>query len=288
MRKILFLFTVVLLTSGCLSLSRDQMTDIRIITGPYPIQYIVNYLYGDHAEVVSIYPIGTLYSEYQLNNNQINDFASADLFVFAGQLETERDYARAMLGINRHLRLIDASSKITATDEISVLWLNPANAIMMAQNIKNGLAQYISNPYLIREVEANFTSFQQTLTEIDAELTIMANNSQNRTLVFMDDSFMFLERYGFNVISLADNDNLTTRTINQVISLINQERVTRIFVPVGAEINAPLTRIREQTSIRIERINTIKSITEEQVSDNETYISILRNNLEILKRELYR
>ena len=58
----------ILLFSGCSIFKFDNMEDIDIITSSYPLEYILTTLYGDHAEISSIFPDGVDTYTYKLND----------------------------------------------------------------------------------------------------------------------------------------------------------------------------------------------------------------------------
>ena len=67
MKKIISLIILGVLSltmTGCFK--RDSFEDITIYTTAYPIQYITDYLYGEHSEVLSIYPNGVAIHDYKL------------------------------------------------------------------------------------------------------------------------------------------------------------------------------------------------------------------------------
>ena len=74
---LVLLFTL----SGC---KKDSMEDITIYTSVYPIEYITTRLYGDNAEISSIYPNGIIVDKYTLTEKQLDDYSKADLFIFNG------------------------------------------------------------------------------------------------------------------------------------------------------------------------------------------------------------
>ena len=71
MRKIKYLGIIfvflVLFTSGCLK--RDNLEGIEIVTTVYPLEYVTNYLYGEHSIVNSVYPDGIDITGYSLTKN---------------------------------------------------------------------------------------------------------------------------------------------------------------------------------------------------------------------------
>ena len=137
---------IILIKPGC-SITKDSMEDITIYTTIYPIKYLLDSLYGDNATINSIYPSGVDTNDYELSDKKLEEYSKTDLFVF-NSLDKDRDYAVKMINKNKNLKVIDVSLGITYVDDITELWLNPYNYLMMAQNTKDGLLEYIDNPYL--------------------------------------------------------------------------------------------------------------------------------------------
>ena len=138
------------LTTGC---TNDSMDNIDIIVTNYPNEFITKKLYEDHATITSIYPDGVDIANYKISNKQKQDFAKYDLFVYNGLLERERNLALELLDLNPNLKIIDTAYVLETDYSPEELWLNPNNYLMMAENIKEGLAEYINNPYLVEEIE---------------------------------------------------------------------------------------------------------------------------------------
>ena len=153
MKKKVFIIILILMcifTTGCFK--RDNMEDINIITTYYPIEFITNKLYGDNSVVSSIYPDGINIYEYKLNNKQLNDLSKQDLFIYLG-ITDDKDLALNLINRNNDLLIIDPTFGMEMTYGIEELWLNPSNLLMISQNIKNGLQEYINSAYLNKEID---------------------------------------------------------------------------------------------------------------------------------------
>ena len=57
-----------LLLTGCSLFKRDNMENINIITTVYPLEYSIDYLYGESSIINSIYPDDTNTDEYTYEN----------------------------------------------------------------------------------------------------------------------------------------------------------------------------------------------------------------------------
>ena len=101
-------------------------------------------------------------------------------------------------------------------DYIDELWLNPSNMLMIALNIKNGLDEYINNNYLIKEIDKNYENLKLKLSMLDADLKLTAENGTTKTIVTATKSLNFLKKYGYNIISLDDDNPAIEKTMQEV------------------------------------------------------------------------
>ena len=271
-------------TTGCFK--RDDMEDINIITTFYPIEYVTNMLYGKHSVVNSIYPDGTNVYEYKLNNKQIKDYSRQDLFIYLG-LTNDSDIAISLLNKNNKLLIIDGTFGMEIKHGIEELWLNPSNLLMISQNIKNGLEEYIDSAYLNKEIDKNYDELKVVLSELDAEIKLTAQNSKNKTLIVSNDVFKFLEKYGFTVISL-DPDTVNEKTISIAQDNLNNKSNSYIFVLESEKISEDIESLKQRTSATILTFRNITNINDEERNNRDDYIKIMNENLELIKKETYK
>lgn len=216
---LLVLLIAILLLSGC-SFTKDSMEDITVYTTIYPVKYLIDSLYGEYSTIYSIYPSGINPNEFELSEKKLKEYANTDLFVF-NSLDIDRDFAVDMININKDLKIIDISLGMIYDNDIEELWLNPYNYLMMAQNTKNGLLEYVDNPYLISNndktgIEDKYEELKYDLSRLDADMKEDISLATYKTIVVDNDVFKFLEKYDLKVISLEENDNLNENTINEV------------------------------------------------------------------------
>lgn len=287
-KKLLIILILGLGLTGCTNLTSDNMTNIEVKTDLYAIDFMTKYLYGDNANIEAIYPTNTDYESYKLNQKQTKEFSAADLFVFTGLIDKNKNLATKLLKLNTNMKLIDATYKINYNYDVAELWLNPANAIMIAKNIKNGLNTYNTNPYLNDDITTKFNNFNSTMTTLDAEYKVMADNSQNRTLIFLNNSFRFYTKYGFNVISLDPGKDYSLTKLNQAASLLDKGSVKYVFAAKGTKISSSVNNLLTKHNTEILYLDELKYISESALQNKDDYLSIMNENKETLKKELYR
>lgn len=288
MKKIAIILMLIITTiflSGCFK--QDTYDDINILTTIYPSEYIISRLYKDHSNTFSIYPDGIGIENYSLTEEQINTMSKNALYIFNG-LSNEKNYVIPFLNKNKKMKIIDAAMTMTYKNNISELWLNPSNFLMLAQNIKRGLNEYISNHYLKQEIANNYDKLKIEISSLDAEIKLMADNADYNTIVINNDAFKFLEKYGLNVISIAENDNLNEKTISQVENLIKKGMVKVIFVYQYENESETLQRIRRNTNVELITLKNLATISQEDRSAKKDYISIMKENIESIRSVLYK
>ncbi len=159
------------------------------------------------------------------------------------------------------------------------IWLNPQNAIKELEIIKNVMisidsansADYLSN---YRNAVVNFSN-------LDSECEQIANDLNNKYLCVSHAAFGYLcDRYGLTQISvngLEAGQEPTTKTLEQIISLVKKYKITTIFAEeIGnKEISK---KIADETGCSLEILSTMESMGE-----SETYCSVFKDNFEKIK-----
>lgn len=283
-------FKLMGITIFCLSLTgckKDNLEDITIYTTVYPTEFIVNELYGEHSKVKSIYPDNISVADYVLTDKQLKDYSKTDMFIFNG-LSKEKDYLLDMFKSNKNLMIIDATQNIELSYNDSELWIDPSNFLKIASNIKNGLLEYINNHYLKEDIEKKYEELKIKVSNIDASLKLISSNSKGNTIVVDNNALKFLEKYGFTVISIENNDNLTQKVKNEVYSLIDKGDINYIYTLDENNLNDVVKEIQVNTSVKILELHKIDNLTDKQRSDGINYIDLLNENVELLKNELYK
>ena len=289
--KLLFMLIVGVLTlTGC----ENSETTMIAYTSLYPVEYIMDTLYGDKIVVYSIYPDKqdnkneeeTNYKNYVLKEKQIEDFSKGDLYVYNGTILKEKDYAVKMINYNKNIKIIDASQGMSYTNDVSETWLDPSNTLMMASNIKKGLTEYVEEKVDLKDINNNYEELKFNLSEIDAELKQIATNSNNPTIVVSNELFKYLEKYGFNVISLEENENLTDKEISEVKALASNKTIKYIFLKDNENTNETIKKIVNDYKLTTVSLNTLSTISTNDRKDKKDYLSIMYDNINSIKLEV--
>lgn len=289
MKKTIIVLFILIITLSCLTgcFKRDKMEDINIATTIYPIEYVTNRLYGNNSKIKSIYPRDSISSSYKITNKQLKDYSEYDLFIYNGE-SNEREYATTMLNNNKNLKIIDAAYGLDATYSMSDIWLNPSNILMLGQNIKNELTEYISYRYLVEEIKDQYTLLKVDITELETEIKKTADNSVDNQIIVADESLNFLEKYGFKVINLTNNNKEKEDNIETAKKLLESDKLNYIFVMDHNKSYEIVNELKNSYNAQILTFRSLDTITEKDEQNNDDYLSIMHSNIDLLKQETYK
>lgn len=282
--QIIICFTLLLTVCGC---RRDNMEDISIITTNYPNEYIISSLYGKHATISSIYPDGVNTSTYKLTTKRKKDLANQDLLIYTGLIERERNLAVELLDYNSNLKIIDSSYVLENSNNTDELWNDPSFMLMMCQNVRISLKEYVENNYLRKEIDKNYETLKITVSELDADIRLAVENAPYKAIVTTSSAYKYLEKYGVKVYLV--NDDTSDKDLKEIDNLIKQGKITKIFTYEEDKTTANIQNVinKYPNVVSLVSFKHMNLLTEEARKSNSDYVTLMNQNLDTLKEELY-
>ena len=284
MKKLLLALGCILLT-GC-SFEYD-FSDKYLYTTAYPIEYAASSLYSDHATVSSVYPMGSD-KTYEVTEKKKDIYAEGETFIYSG-LANEAYLARDLLNRNENLQLIDATKGMTTTNDISGLWLNPSNYLMLCSNIKSSLIDYNENVYIKENIEENYKTLNEKVSELDVKLYDIGKNGNYNTILTTNNVLTYLKKYNINVISLDETDPSTIdKSYADAKKAITNKEIQYIFYLKGDKLTPNQEKLIADNSLLKIEINDLFTITDAEKAEGKDYISIMNEIIDNYKKELYK
>jgi len=282
--SIIALSSLALILGGCFG-SQD-LEDASIYTTVYPISFITEELYKEHSTINTIYPSGANVETYKLTDKQIEEYSKADLFIYNG-LTDEKQITKDFINKNDKLLIIDVSYGLKYTYGIEELWLSPNNFLMLAKNTKENLAEYVDNKYLAEEIENNYKKLEETISIMDADLrsivTAAEKEKKSTTLVVSSNVFKYLENYGFTIISLEDEENLTENNLNSIKSKFKNSTYTTIFMRDTDEKTELINTLINDYKAKTIEVDTMVTLSEENKNNNHNYLSLTQQYIDNIR-----
>lgn len=281
--KILISLLLCITLTGCFE--GEQTKEMAITTSVYPIEYVVQNLYGEESTIDSIYPKDIEISNYKVSDVLLEDYKSSELFIFNG-LSKEKDYVKKLKNNNENLKIIDVTSNMTIDYKMEELWLDPNNMLTIANNIKEGFNEYINIKVVLDNIEKRYEQLKVALTSLDGKYYQAVKKSDYDTIIVSNNAFKYLEKYGLTVISL-DKKTVTSKDISDAKALLSSNKCKYIFINYKEELDEDTKKIIEDTKADKLEFFTMTNLTGIDTT-KEDYITLSNQNLENLKKELYK
>jgi len=264
---------ILLFTTGCVE--GDNLEGSSITTTVYPIEFLVSRLYGgDKSTITSIYPNETNTEEYTMTDKKINEYAKkTTLFVYNG-LTNEKEIAKSLINKNKKIQIIDVSYGIKYKYGVEELWLNPNNFLMLANTIKGDLQSLSSSKYAAEEIEKNYNKLEEDLTTMDAGLRSIAKTaSKNKSdvIVIACDSLSFLEKYGFKVINITNENDITSAIKNK----FKDKSYKHIFVDRNSKVTDSVKDLVDNFDANLIEVNMMSTLTDNERANGDNYLTIM-------------
>lgn len=293
-----FLLLLFLLTACNSSNENTENEQLIIYTSIYPIQYVAEEITGDNATVKSIYPPGVDAHTYEPTSKEITELAKGNAFIYLGAgmesfAETAADALKSQdilfieIGEHDHLFTEDEHKHDDHGhdhgDHDPHIWLDPLRMIEIGEIVKDELVTL--NPEKEGEYVENFKALKEDLTTLDEEFTETLETKENKQLLVSHAAYGYWEeRYGIEQIpisGLSSSDEPSQKDLAEIARLAEKEELNYvIFEQTGSNRLASI--IQEYIHADRLTIHNLEVLTEDNIAENENYLSLMKKNLEVL------
>lgn len=306
------------------STSTETSTNLSIYTTVYPLQYFTERIGGEFVNVQSIYPTGANEHTYEPTQKDMIRLADADLFFYIGLgLEGFVENAKKTLA-NEHVEMIATADNLTE-DQLTIstghthaeadedahghehdshqtdnpeqdhsdhqhdthVWLSPVLSKQMALSIKETLAAKL--PEHANTFDSNYKKLISDLDALDAEFKKLADETTNDTFFVSHAAFGYIAgHYGFKQVPVAglnSQSEPSQKELTSIVDLAKEQNIEYIFFEQN--VNSKLTEIiQQEVGAKSLILHNLSVLTSEDISNNETYFTLMEKNIEALRKAL--
>lgn len=320
MKKILSLILILAMVftfmTGCSKAEKENIEKIKIVSTIYPeYDWVMNVL-GDNADKFDVQLLiadGVDLHSFQPSVDDIVKISSCDLFVFVGgesdlwvkdalaEAKNEKMIALNLMDIvsenvkceenieGMQIESEEEDSKEPEFDEH--VWLSLRNAARIVGVLGNALSQLDSKNEEI--YINNATEYIEKLNAIDREYIDAVTDAKKNTIVF-GDRFPFrylVDDYGIKYFAAfpgcsADSE-ASFETVTFLANKIDELELNAVLTTESDNFGIAKTIADSaKRNAMILSMNSMQSITKEDVDSGITYLSIMESNLETLEKAL--
>ncbi|WP_265444652.1 metal ABC transporter substrate-binding protein [Acetivibrio straminisolvens] len=312
----LLLGCLAFLITGCSSNSsvdvREDEDKINVYASFYTMYDFAKKIGDDRINLTNIMPAGTEPHHWEPSPRDILEIGKADVFIYNGA--GMEPWVEKVLGSikNKDLVVVETSKKIDliqgshnhdeehdgentedephSHDDLEYdphVWLSPKNAKKQMEAIKDAFVK--ADPGNREYYENNFNDYAEKLDILDGEFKEELSKCSKKDIVVGHQAYGYLcNEYGLKQIAIeglnAESEPTPAR-MAEIVKFIKEKDIKVIFSEKLLSQKVP-NAIAAETGAKVEFLNPLGGLTKEDIDAGKDYFSIMRENLEALKKAL--
>lgn len=276
---------------------------IKIVATLFPQYDFAKKVGGDKVEVSLLLTPGTETHTYEPTPQDIIKVNNSDLFIYTGKymepwsdkIASSIDSETKILDVSKNIQLIkEEHSHDEGDDDISQneeheydphIWLNPDNAIIMVKNITEELCNI--DPQNADYYKHNSSEYIKEIQKLDSDISDVVKNGKTNKIAFggtFSYSY-FIEKYNLQYVSAYESCGEDTEpSVSKVKEVIDYMKNNGLKVIFYQELSSGkiAESIAKETGAEKLVFHTVHNASKEEIDRGESYISLMRKNLENL------
>ncbi|MBO6089096.1 MAG: zinc ABC transporter substrate-binding protein [Lachnospiraceae bacterium] len=321
-KKLSLLFSIILIIStlvGCTGNEKEDDGSLKIVATIFPeYDWVVNIMGEEakNADIELLLDNGADLHSYTLSFADMAKITDCDLFIYVGGESDEwvddvlkNSENKDMVVIN----LIDVLGENAKTEELvegmeaeeegeegeegeeeydEHVWLSLKNASIFCDEIANALVTL--DPENKDVYLNNLASYKDELNALDTEYANAVSEADQNTILFADRfPFRYMtDDYNLNYYAAfsgcSSESEASFQTVIFLADKMDELNLNAIMTIEGTDKKMAET-VRDNTTAKNQKILTLdsmQSISDDEIKAGKTYLSIMKDNLEVLKEAL--
>ncbi len=257
---------------------------VQAVASFYPLAEAAGRVGGEHATVTDLTPAGSEPHDLELAPAQVDAVEDADVVFYLGggfQPSVERA-ARRTQG-----RAVDLLRAVDHRPDDPHVWLDPARMRVIVEHMRDVYVDV--DPPSATAYRSNAETYAAELDDLDRAFREGLAECERREIVTSHDAFGYLAtRYDLTqhaVSGLSPESEPDPGRISELADLVRSRGVTTVFYESLVSPRVAETLARE-ANVRTAVLNPLEGLTREQARRSETYLSVMRDNLQALRTAL--
>lgn len=274
---------------------------LEVATTIFPVYDAVRVIGGDRVEVSLLVKPGVEPHSFEPSPRDIARINKSDVFLYLDEsMETwiekfrrnvEVDTVSTAEGISLMGMEEDHSHEDDGHhhDKDPHIWLDPLLYAEVVSNITGELVR--RDPENSDYYRENLKTYKKELEKLDSDIKDAFSSSKHKKIIYAGHfSFgYFTKRYDLEYISvyknLSPNANISPKDLKMIIEVVTASKQNYIFQE--ALVNSKTAKlISSETGAEILMLHQLGGVTKEDMNNNKTYITIMRENLASLRKGL--
>jgi zinc transport system substrate-binding protein len=298
MKNILFIIMVMLLILF-FQKKTESSEKLKVVATIYPLAHFAEQVGGRYVEVTNIMPYGVEPHEYEPTPGDIREIYESRIFLINGAgLDM---WAKVMLGELRKEGVItvEIAQQLDSLREAGIegpldrgkndphFWLDPLLAIKEVEILRDVFIR--TDPGRADTYRENSDAYTKKLSRLHMKYREGLATCELRDIIVTHDAFNYLaRRYNFHphsISGLSPETEPTPRKMVELTKIAREKRIQFIFFEVLVSPRMAGTIARE-VGAEVLVLHPLGGLRGEESREGKTYISIMEENLQNLRRAL--
>jgi zinc transport system substrate-binding protein len=314
---LIYILGLFLVLSGCSGETEKNSNKTMVYTTVYPLQYFTEQIGGDAIEVETIYPPGSDEHTFEPSQKDMMKLADSDLFIYIGLglegfVEKAKDTLKnenvKMAAAGENLEFVHSDAKHDPDHEEDAddheaggadghnhdhgdidphVWLDPLYSKELAESIKDALVEQM--PDQKEQFEQNYTKLAQKLDNLHNDFDQTVQSAKHKEFIVSHAAYGYWEdRYGLDQISVSglnSSSEPTQKELQKIIAEAKEHELKYVFFEQN--VSSKLTEIlQKEIGARPLKLHNLSVLTDEDLKENQTYFTLMQDNLSALEKAL--
>ena len=305
MKKLIALIVCIVLMlslAGCGNNDGAQNKDkLQIVTTIFPLYDFARQVAGDKADVKLLLPTGAEVHSYEPTAKDVISIKESDLFIHLGKgadpwtdavindADNERVNSLAVMESIEHIMTEEERISLSSTVHIDPhIWTSPENAEEIVEAISQKLSSIDRGN--AHYYEANAEKYEDKLSALDDKFDRLTDDK--RVMMVFADRFpfrYFAEEYDIKYLAAfpgcSSESEPSAADVSKIIDTVKRDNIPVIFYTETSN-GALADTICEETGAGKLLFHSCHTVTEEQLQQGITYIDLMEQNYEALKKAI--
>jgi zinc transport system substrate-binding protein len=268
-----------------------------VVANFYPVYEAARRVGDTRAVVTNLTPAGAEPHDLELSPKQVDEILDANVVLYLGRgfqpavEETVRDRSGGetvdlLDALSARLRKLPPGEGVEGGTDHHV-WLDPVLMADIVDEVRNALVR--ADPAGRRAYERNAAAYRSDVEALDKRYRDGLANCARRVIVTSHAAFGYLAaRYRLvqePIAGLSPEAEPDPKRLAELTDLVRREGVTTIFTEELVSPRVAETLARE-AGVKTAVLNPLEGLTSEEQARGETYVSVMDQNLTILRKAL--
>ena len=311
MKRFLFLTLCIALClglCGCRAQGPASPEHLQVVTTLFPYYDFARQIGGDQVDVTLLGPAGRETHSFEPTPMDVVSIAECDVFLYNGG-ESEEWVKEILESAGEHIPVTAAMMELVELAEEEIvegmqvsehheheaeeeaeydehIWTSPAMAKSLMWGVCGALcrADWDNAEYYT----ANAAAYEQELTALDEEFRAVVQQADRSVLVFGDrfPLLYFCREFGLDYAAAfhgcAADTEPSLATLKYLIDKVAEEQLPVVYT-IELSNQKIAQAIAETTGAKVLTFQSCQTVSREDFENGETYLSLMRRNLEALQ-----